>query len=234
MSDTPTIAQCLQPSRFADSDSPEVMACAGSVIDRNASDLDNAVALFYKVRDGIRYNPYVLALNEPSFLASNTLQTGEAWCVPKAILLMALCRAAGIPARLGLADVRNHLSTARMRSTMQTDVFYFHGYTSIYLNGTWVKATPAFNIELCEKFGLKPLEFDGLQDSLYHEFDVEGNRHMEYLNDRGEYLDLPLEEMIAVFRVHYPNLFQGSGQDYSGMSEAGRWDEDVEREVGSA
>jgi len=233
MSTSPGIEQCLLPSRFADSQSPGVMARADSLIERNAGDLENAVALFYWVRDEIRYNPYAIAPTEASFLASTTLQAGEAWCVPKAILLMALCRAAGIPARLGLADVRNHLSTARMREVMQTDVFYFHGYTSIYLNETWVKATPAFNIELCEKFGLKPLEFDGLRDSLYHEFDVAGNRHMEYLNDRGEYLDLPFEEMMAVFRVHYPNIFQGAAAGVGGLPEAGSWDEDVDREVGS-
>lgn len=86
---------------------------------------------------------------------------------------------------------------------MQTDVFYWHGYTSILIDDRWVKATPAFNIELCERFGLQPLEFDGRQDSVYHPFDRAGNRHMEYLAMRGEFDDVPLPEMVATYRRHY-------------------------------
>ena len=97
--------------------------------------------------------------------ASAVLATGYGWCVTKAALLAAAARAAGIPARLGFADVRNHLSTERMRATMATDVFVWHGYTELWLQGAWRKATPAFNVELCERFGLLPLEFDGRNDS---------------------------------------------------------------------
>ena len=222
------IEDCLRPSSFIDSGHPDIMARARSLLDPAASAVETAVALFYSVRDDIRYNPYGLSAAPEAFLASTTLRAGEGWCVPKAILLAALCRAAGIPARVGFADVRNHLSTQRLRAVMQTDIFYFHGYTSIYLNETWVKATPAFNIELCEKFGLLPLEFDGLKDSLYHEFDRAGNRHMEYVNDRGEHLDLPFEELITVFRARYPAVFDDSRADLPG---AAQWDTDVELEV---
>jgi hypothetical protein len=93
---------------------------------------------------------------------------------------------------------------------MATDIFYWHGYTSVHLEGRWVKATPAFNIELCEKFGFLPLEFDGRNDSLYHPFDREGNKHMEYVTDRGEYADAPIDAMIATFREKYAdNLAEG-------------------------
>ena len=117
---------------------------------------------------------------------------------------------------------------------MQTDVFYFHGYTSIYLNDRWVKATPAFNIELCEKFGLRPLEFDGLEDSLYHEFDVAGNRHMEYINERGEYLEPPISEMIALFREHYPQMMLAREGVAEGALRGADWERDVEREVSAS
>lgn len=227
-----TLEDYLQASQCIDSDHPTIVELAESLTDAGQSAAENAVALFYWVRDEIRYNPYALETTVESFLASTTLQAGEAWCVPKAILLAALCRAGGIPARVGFADVRNHLSTERLRATMDTDVFYFHGYTSIYLNECWVKATPAFNVELCEKFGLHPLEFDGREDSLYHEFDVAGNKHMEYLNDRGEYLDLPYDELSAVFREHYPSMFSDKAQDSDGLPDSERWDADVAREVG--
>jgi transglutaminase-like putative cysteine protease len=227
-----TLEDYLQPSQCIDSGHPKIVELAESLIDTGQSDRENAVTLYYRVRDDIRYNPYALGTTVESFLASTTLQAGEAWCVPKALLLAALCRAAGIPARVGFADVRNHLSTERLRATMDTDVFYFHGYTSIYLNERWVKATPAFNVELCEKFGLHPLEFNGRQDSLYHEFDVAGNKHMEYLNDRGEYLDLPFEEMSAVFRKHYPNMFSDEAQSPEALPDSASWDAEVAREVG--
>ena len=164
---------------------------------------EQAVSLYFAVRDTIRYDPYLLDLSVDGLRASTTLKIGRGWCVAKAILLAACCRYHGIPARLGYADVRNHLSTARMREQMKTDVFYWHGYTSIFLDGKWLKATPAFNIELCEKFRLRPLDFDGLSDSIYHPFDLDGNRHMDYLGYRGEFADVPIDQIIETFRREY-------------------------------
>lgn len=168
-----------------------------------ASDPERAVKLFYAVRDGIRYDPYRLDLTINGMKASTTLANGYGWCVSKAVLLAAACRALGIPARLGFADVRNHLSTERLRQRMGTDLYYWHGYTEMLLEGKWVKATPAFNVELCQKFRLLPLEFDGRNDSLYHPFDLEGQRHMEYVSYRGLYADLPLNDIIYTFQTEY-------------------------------
>lgn len=232
MSMSPSVEDCLQPSRCIDSSHPAILTYAASVTDSRNSAQENAVALYYRVRDGIRYNPYAVADSVDSFLASTTLKAGEGWCVPKAILLAALCRGVGIPARVGFADVRNHLSTERLRATMQTDIFYFHGYTSIYLNDRWVKATPAFNVELCNKFQLRPLEFDGEEDSLYHPYDEAGNKHMEYVNDRGEYLDAPLEELLACFREHYPNFFPDETTQSSALPDRADWEADIAREAG--
>ena len=56
---------------------------------------------------------------------------------------------------------------------------------------------------MCEKFGLLPLEFDGGADSIYHEFDQSGNRHMEYVNFRGTYAEPPLHEIFETFVANY-------------------------------
>jgi hypothetical protein len=136
--------------------------------------------------------------------ASHVLEVGYGWCVPKAALLAAAARALAIPARVGYADVRNHLSTERMRQMMQTDLFIWHGYAELWLEGAWRKATPAFNVELCERFGLHPLEWDGVGDSLYHEYDRAGNRHMEYVHQRGSFDDMPLAQITADFAAVYP------------------------------
>ena len=167
-------------------------------------DTKRAVAVYYAIRDGILYDPYSADISVAGLKATTVLEEKRGWCVSKAILLAACCRALGIPARLGYADVLNHLSTEKMRQRMKTNVFYWHGYTALYLDDRWVKATPAFNIELCEKFGLKPLEFNGRDDSIYHAFDQAGNRHMEYLHDRGQFLEPPIEAMRRTFDEYYP------------------------------
>ncbi len=222
----------LTPGPCIDSEHQSIVALAQRLTDSRASQRENAIALYYWVRDEIRYNPYGLGLTLEDQKASHTLAAGQGWCVTKAILLAALCRTSGIPARLGFADVRNHLSTQRLRETMDTDIFYFHGYTSLFLEGKWVKATPAFNLSLCEKFRLKPLEFDGLEDSIYHPFDELGNRHMEYVNERGEYPELPFDEMMAVFRDKYPYMFEHLDTDAELASE--QWEADVEQETASS
>ena len=194
---------CLAATPLVDSDHPSVQAFAQQHA-TGSGDREKAVALYDAVRDGFRYDPYRVDLSPDGMRGSSVLAQGYGWCVPKAALLAAACRAAGIPARLGYADVRNHLSTEKMRSTMNTDVFIWHGYTDIWLDGAWRKATPAFNIELCERFGLHALEFDGVGDSIYHPFDRAGNKHMEYVLQRGAFVEMPLQQIVADFRKVYP------------------------------
>ncbi|MBL8382606.1 MAG: transglutaminase family protein [Burkholderiales bacterium] len=193
----------LAPTPLLDSDHPAVRAFAETHAGAG-SDIERAVRLYYAVRDRFRYDPYRIDLSPAGMRASTVLAIGVGWCVPKAALLAAVCRAAGIPARVGYADVRNHLSTERLRNTLKTDLFVWHGYADIWLDGAWRKATPAFNIELCERFGLLPLEFDGRSDSIYHPFDRSGNRHMEYVRIHGAFDDMPLERIVAGFREAYP------------------------------
>ena len=199
----------LAPTALIDSDHPDVVAFAREHA-HGADDRERAVALYLAVRDGFRYDPYQCDLSVPGMRASTVIARGHGWCVPKAALLTAVCRAAGIAARVGYADVRNHLSTERMRQMMQTDLFIWHGYSDLWLDGQWRKATPAFNLSLCERFGLLPLEFDGRADSIYHPFDKSGNRHMEYVHQRGAFDDMPLAQIVADFERLYPAwLMQG-------------------------
>jgi len=193
----------LSPTALIDSDHPAVAEFAARHA-TGTTDVERAVALYYAVRDGFRYDPYRIDLTPAGMKASAVIEKGYGWCVTKAALLAAACRAARIPSRVGYADVRNHLSTERMRAVMGTDVFYWHGFTEIRLEDRWVKATPAFNVELCDRFGLRPLEFDGRADSIYHPFDLHGHRHMEYLAQRGSYDDVPLERMVGDFMRLYP------------------------------
>jgi transglutaminase-like putative cysteine protease len=193
----------LQPTEFLDFDQPPVQAFAESTVGDATTDVDRAVRLFYAIRDGWWYDPYSTDHDRGSFRASTILDLDRSWCVPKSILLTAAARAVGVPARLGFADVRNHLQSEKLKQSMGTDLFVFHGYSEFLLDGVWRKASAAFNLKLCERFGTKPLEFDGTSDALLHEFDQSGNRHMEYVNQRGSYDDFPYEEMITTFAEVY-------------------------------
>ena len=201
----------LQPTRFIDSDSPEIIEFARSSAKGAKTEVEKAVKIFYAVRDQIIYDPYHIDISPDKFRASVVLARRSGFCVEKAILLAATARVLGIPSRLRFADVRNHLTTERLTQMMQTDLFIYHGYTEMFLNKKWVKATPPFNISLCEKSGIRPIEFDGIHDSIFHEFDTKGNKHMEYVRDRGHFADLPYEKIIAAYRKHYPMYFKETG-----------------------
>jgi transglutaminase-like putative cysteine protease len=196
----------LVPGDFIDSGAPEVVAFARTATAGAESRLDAVLKLYGAVRDRILYDAYIDFGDPASFRASAVIAAGRGFCVGKASALAACARSIGIPARLGFADVRNHLTTPRLYATMQTDVFRWHAYSDLEIDGNWVKATPAFNNSLCERLGLKPLEFDGATDSLFHAFDRAGRRHMEYVLDRGSFADVPFDLIHADFSQHYPAL----------------------------
>ena len=206
----------LQPGRFIDSDHPEVIAFAER--NRGASvDLrEQAVSLYYAVRDQVRYNPYTFSRDPQTLKASHALSAGESYCVPKALLLAACARHCGIPARIGLADVRNHLATPRLLALLRSEVFAMHGYTELYLAGRWVKATPAFNLALCRVFKVEPLAFDGLSDSVFHPCNQQGERYMEYLQDHGQFAELPLELFFSHLAACYPHFFNDEALSLGG------------------
>jgi transglutaminase-like putative cysteine protease len=168
-----------------------------------ASNRERATRLFYAVRDGYRYDPYSASHDAADYRASAIVKTSSTYCAPKAILLTAASRAAGIPAKIGFADVRNHLATPKLLERLGTDLFVFHGYSELFIGGRWLKAAPTFNRELCDRFGVAAQEFDGTADALLHPFDAEGRRHMEYVNERGTFDDVPFDEMMRVIKETY-------------------------------
>ncbi len=194
----------LAPTRFIDSDSEPVRAFAERAAG-SGSDIERATRLFYAVRDSVRYDPFAVSREPEGYVASGVLAAGRAFCIPKAILLAAAARAAGIPAAIGLSDVINHLTTEKLKARMggQT-LFIHHGYAVLYLEGSWIKAAPAFNIELCERFHVRPTEFDGRSDSIFQEYDALDRRHMEYVRHSGIWSDFPFDKVMADFRAQYP------------------------------
>jgi transglutaminase-like putative cysteine protease len=215
-----TMQELCAPGRFVDSDAPSIAALARRATTGLRADIDRIVGLYRTVRDGIVYDPYVDVFDQQNYCASSVLAAGRGFCIGKSAVLAATARAIGIPARVGYADVRNHLTSRRLRERTKSDVFIWHSYTDLYIDGQWVKATPVFDRVLCDRVGLKPLEFDGRQDSLFHPFDREGRRHMEYLRDRGTFPDVPFETIRADFRLAYPSLASERGLNGDFRAEA--------------
>lgn len=199
-------AAALARSRFLDIDHATVRTFTREAVGTAGTDREKARRLFAAVRDEIRYDPYTVSDDPEHYRASHVIESGRGYCVPKAVALTAAFRAAGIPARLGFADVRNHLQTGTLRELMGTDVFVYHGYSHVYIDGRWLKATPAFNSELCARFGVAPIDFTGDSDALLHAHSADGSTHMEYVRERGVFNDLPLDDILAALREAYGPL----------------------------
>ena len=201
-------SEFLLPTHYVDSDSSAIREFVSRALHEapSLSDKQKAIRLFDAVRDQIKYDPFHISLAEEDYRASRIVGRPSNYCVPKAILLTAVLRAAGIPAAVGFADVRNHLNSPKLADLMETDLFIYHGYVALWLDGRMFKVTPAFNTELCERFGVRQLIFDGKSDALFHEFDVRDHRHMEYVNDRGWFDDPPIAQFLKDFRATYPKL----------------------------
>ncbi len=193
----------LEPTAIIDSDHPDILSYAEEVAKDAKGPVQKAIRLYYAVRDGIWYDPYYPFYKPEHYRASNVLKAGRGYCVCKASLLCALGRACAIPSRVGFATVRNHLASRELIEYIGTDLFVYHGYTEFYLEGKWVKATPAFNAELCKKHHVKPLDFNGREDSLFQPFNLERKQFMEYVEYYGTYADIPVDEIVAAWEKVY-------------------------------
>jgi transglutaminase-like putative cysteine protease len=196
----------LQPTEFLNFDDKTVHEFA----ERNAlgdSDIEKAKSLYLAVRDGFQYNPYILDLRREGLRASDLLTRNRGYCVEKAVLLSACARAVGIPSRLSFYIVKNHIATGKLEEILQSNELVFHGASEMFLEEKWVKATPAFNKNLCNYLGVEPLEFDGKTDSVFQEYDPKGNVFMKYIHDYGAYDDLPYDLYLEELKKHYPHIF---------------------------
>jgi transglutaminase-like putative cysteine protease len=193
----------LAPTPIIDSDHKSIRDYSIQGIGTSKEPIEIAVKLYFAVRDNILYDPYSPFYLPEHYRASYVLQRGRSFCVPEASLLCALARACGIPARIGFADVRNHLATKQLIKFMGSDLFVYHGFVEFYLEGKWVKATPAFNMDLCRKHRVPPLEFNGRQDSLFQTYNTQNQRFMEYIDFHGVYADIPVDQIVGAWEKAY-------------------------------
>lgn len=200
----------LLPTYFVDSHHPDVIDYAHSIVKEEKDPVQQAILLYNAVRDDFRYNPYNFSLKHVELKASTLLNRNpkQGYCTEKACLLNAVLRVVGIPSRFHFFDVRNHIGVEKYYEILKTDVLAYHSCSEVYLNGKWVKATPAFNKELCEKTGVPVLEFNGVDDSIFQKYSPEGEEFMEYLQDYGTCHDVPHDMFVQSLHQHYPHFFK--------------------------
>jgi transglutaminase-like putative cysteine protease len=205
----------LAPAEFIDSDHPAIVSFAARTVSPDAPAIEKARRFYLAARE-IRYDPDLDYTDPEVFRASSVLRAGAGYCVGKAALCAALCRAGGLPARVGFADVTNHLSSEKLREKMGTNYFAWHGFTEVKLGDRWIKASPTFNSTLCDRFGVPALDFDGNCDALLQAYDGEGRTFMRYEVMHGAFHDVPVKFLIAEMARRYPTL-RRSGRTSGGM-----------------
>jgi transglutaminase-like putative cysteine protease len=186
----------LKPTSTIDCDNASVKGKAWELTKGQEDPADKARSLFYFVRDQIKYNMYVPFHLIEHYKASTILQKGEGYCVQKAVLMTALARAIDMPARLGFADIMNHLLPEKFLEIHGTNLLVYHGFTELYLNDTWIRVTPIFDLEMCRKHRIIPVDFDGKNDARFHPVNQDGKPHIEYVRYHGSFEDLPLHQML--------------------------------------
>ena len=197
----------LRCTEIVDYDSDLIKKKAKALTKGFKTDKDKAIALFYFVRDSIKYNPYDSADRYEYSIASATLKRGYGLCFQKAAVLVAMCRVEGIPARFGFADIRNHILSPRFLDMMSgSNILVYHGFAEINLDGKWVIATPAYDRGLCRENGFVSTEFDGEHDAKLPSYTQDGRQHVEYLRFHGSYDDLPWQEIYNAGAQHIMSL----------------------------
>jgi len=189
------LEEYLKPTPAIDCETRSIKEKVQELTNRQEKITMKAISLFYFVRDEIKYNPYSPHYLPEHYRASTILDRREGYCVQKAVLLAALARAAGIPARLRFANIRNHLSFGKLAEIMGTNLFVYHGYDELYIEGKWIKATPTFDLKMCQENRIVPIEFDGKNNAMLHSHDKDGKLHIEYVRDHGHHSDVPLDKI---------------------------------------
>ena len=198
----------LQPGFYTDSNHVDVIAYTERKIKGISDSKEQIIRLYNSIRDEFRYNPYQLILKPYALKASFLLSKNSGYCVEKSNLFAACMRVIGIPSRLCYANVRNHLATEKVENYLKTDLMVFHGFVEIYFNEKWIKLTPVFNKELCDKLGVSVLEFDGENDAVFQESDKDGKPFIHYEKDYGWFSDVPFDLFVAELKEYYPHIFK--------------------------
>lgn len=193
----------MQPTFYLDSDNPALKRKVLSLTNECKSANERIQKIFYYVRDEIPYNMYAVSGNKEYYKASKIMETGNGYCVQKAILFTAMGRVASVPSRLVLVAIRNHLTPPEVVKLLGGDVFFPHAYSQFFLDGKWVNVAATYDKPLCERIGAAVPEFDGHSDTLLPKTDLKGRQFIEYISNYGTFDDLPWDFITEKLPEYY-------------------------------
>ena len=197
----PDMGNYLRCTEIIDCDEESIRQKAQELTEGLQTDREKAVALYYFVRDTIRHNAYAQLYDLERYKASVVLEAGNGICQQKSVLLAALVRAVGIPARIGFVDVNDHqLSESFKQMIGGINVFPFHGFAELYIDGRWVHASPAYDLATCRRKRFVPVDFDGVNDAKDSRYTEDGEPHIEHIEYHGPYEDFPWDEIQAYYK----------------------------------
>lgn len=202
------LTRYLQPGEFLDFNKKTVHDRVLEITKNLSSEKEKAIALFYWVRDEIKYNMASYYMLKSNFKASVTLRRRYGFCVSKAVLLSAFARAAGIPARIHLADIINHKIPQKVIDYLGMKIFYHHGYSELFINNKWIKATPAFDKQTSLRASYPLVNFDGKNDAILASLDENGKKFVEYIKDRGNFIKLPYNDIEKDINRLYKHVIE--------------------------
>ncbi len=182
---------------------PRVRHLVDPLLEAAAGEVDLARRIFERARDAVAYSPYVPFSDRVHYRASTTLERGRGYCVQKAVLLVTMARAAGIPGRLVFVDMRNHQAPPHLVRLLGTNLFTWHCYARLLIRSRWLDATPAFDRAICEEHQLPLLRFDGQSSAIFPARDDLGRPYAEYTAHHGVFDDVPLGPMLSAWNRAY-------------------------------
>jgi hypothetical protein len=147
--DRDPIAGYADPSPFVESDDPAIVSLARSIV----GDETEPVAVARKLLDWVHDN----VAKEPSLTVPSAREVAKARrgdCNEHAVLLTALSRAAGIPARVVAGAVYSPFGGAGLPGE---EGFYYHAWSELWLGG-WVSADAVFGQMPADATHVKLLE----------------------------------------------------------------------------
>lgn len=175
----PEMAPYLRPTAIIDSDSEHLLETAARVIEGARDQRDAVKRIFHYVRDDILYGRIPLETK-----ASDVIRKKRGNCTNKSVLLVAMARASGIPARMHYFNITGETIKPLMHPILWPilpDVIPLNARADVFLNDRWITLETELDPEL-----YRGLRAKGLIEPTELEWDGEKSTELFDAGVRGE------------------------------------------------
>lgn len=161
--------QYLQASDYLDADHPLVVKQAKALTEGSRTDAEKVGKIYRYVRD----MPYDILesfryLAQGKHRASDVLEAGHAFCMGKASSFVSLCRAVGVPARIGFQQLHcpdKEFMSEEVRQLWRDRPLPWHSLGEAFVNGQWLKLDATIPANVAKAKGKPYLrDYDGATD----------------------------------------------------------------------